>query len=91
MPPATGAGPPSSRRRPTAGTATTRAIPSATGLRTRCEAWQARDPLLVHEARLREAGVGDDEIKALESSVADALDGAVEAARRLAGPGRGHS
>ena len=48
--------------------------------------WEARDPLLAHEARLREAGVGDDEIKALESSVADELDGAVEAARRLASP-----
>ena len=43
---------------------------------------EARDPLLVHEARLREAGVGDDEIKALESSIADELDEAVEAARR---------
>ena len=29
-------------------------------------AWEARDPLLAHESRLREAGVGDDEIKALE-------------------------
>ena len=57
---------------------------------TRCSEWEARDPLLVHEGRLREAGVGDDEIKALESSVADELDGAVEAARRLAEPGRGH-
>ena len=78
--------PPSSRRRPIAGTATTRAIPSATGLRTRCEEWRARDPLLVHERRLREAGVGDDEIKALEASIAEELDGAVEAARRLADP-----
>ena len=34
------------------------------------------------------AGVGDDEIKALESAVADELDAAVEAARRLAEPGR---
>ena len=50
------------------------------------QGWQARDPLLVHERRLREAGVGDDEIKALESSVADELDGAVDAARRLPGP-----
>ena len=49
-------------------------------------AWEARDPLLAQESRLREAGVGDDEIKALESSVADELDGAVEAARRLASP-----
>ncbi|MGO8870183.1 MAG: pyruvate dehydrogenase complex E1 component subunit beta [Acidimicrobiales bacterium] len=48
--------------------------------------WKARDPLLVHEARLREAGVGDDELKVLESSVADGLDGAVEEARRLASP-----
>ena len=50
------------------------------------EEWEARDPLLAHELRLREAGVGDDEIKALESSVADELDGAVEAARRLPAP-----
>jgi 2-oxoisovalerate dehydrogenase E1 component len=49
-------------------------------------AWEARDPLLAHESRLRAVGVGDDEIKALESSVADALDGAVEAARPLASP-----
>jgi len=48
--------------------------------------WEARDPLLVHEALLREAGVGDDEIKALEASMADELDGAVEVARRLASP-----
>jgi 2-oxoisovalerate dehydrogenase E1 component len=49
-------------------------------------AWEARDPLPAHEGRLRAAGVGDDTIKALESSVADALDGAVDAARRLANP-----
>ena len=49
-------------------------------------AWQERDPLLVHLGRLRGAGVGDDEIKALESSIADELDGAVEVARRLASP-----
>ncbi len=49
-------------------------------------AWEARDPLLVHEGRLRTAGVGDDEIKALESSVADELDEAVAAARRLRSP-----
>ena len=48
--------------------------------------WEARDPLVVHGPRLREAGVGDSEIKALASSVADELDGAVEAARRLASP-----
>ena len=80
------AAPPSSKPPPTAGTATTKAIPSATDRRTRSEEWEARDPLLVHERRLREAGVGDDEIKALESSVADELDGAVEAARRLPAP-----
>ena len=49
-------------------------------------AWEARDPLPAHAGRLRDAGVGDDEIKALESSVADALDEAVEAARRLSNP-----
>ena len=50
------------------------------------EEWRARDPLLVHEAALRQAGVKDDELKALEASTAAALDGAVEAARRLANP-----
>jgi 2-oxoisovalerate dehydrogenase E1 component len=48
--------------------------------------WEARDPLLTHESRLRAAGVGDDEIKALGSSVADQLDEAVEAARGLTSP-----
>ncbi len=51
--------------------------------------WEARDPLLVHEATLQAAGVDGDRIKALESSVADALDEAVEAARRLANPKAG--
>ena len=51
--------------------------------------WEARDPLIAHEARLRGVGVGDDELKALESSVADGLDGAVAAARRLASPQAG--
>jgi 2-oxoisovalerate dehydrogenase E1 component len=49
-------------------------------------AWAARDPILAHERRLRAAGVGDDEMKALASSVASELDGALEAARRLAPP-----
>ncbi len=49
-------------------------------------AWEARDPLLVHERRLRAAGVEDGRIKALGFSVAVELDEAVEAARRLAGP-----
>jgi 2-oxoisovalerate dehydrogenase E1 component len=48
--------------------------------------WEGRDPLLVHEGRLREAGVTDDQIKELESSIADELDAAVEAARTLPGP-----
>ena len=48
--------------------------------------WEGRDPLLAHERRLREAGVADDELKALEASVASELDGAVEAARRLSAP-----
>jgi 2-oxoisovalerate dehydrogenase E1 component len=48
--------------------------------------WEARDPLLAHERRLRGAGIADDEIKALEGSIADELDGAVEAARRVANP-----
>ncbi len=49
-------------------------------------AWEERDPIPAHEARLRDAGIGDDELKALESSVADELDEAVEAARRLDSP-----
>ena len=48
--------------------------------------WRSRDPLLVHESLLRDAGVPDDQIKALEGSTAAALDSAVEAARRLARP-----
>ncbi|HEY8058151.1 MAG TPA: pyruvate dehydrogenase complex E1 component subunit beta, partial [Acidimicrobiales bacterium] len=48
--------------------------------------WEARDPLVVHAAVLRAAGVGDDVIESLESSVAQALDAAVEEARRLAAP-----
>ncbi len=49
-------------------------------------AWEARDPLLAHERHLRQAGAGDEEIKTLESSVAEQLDDAVETARRLATP-----
>jgi 2-oxoisovalerate dehydrogenase E1 component len=48
--------------------------------------WEARDPLLAHERVLRAEGVADDEIKALEASVAADLDGAVDAARRLTAP-----
>jgi 2-oxoisovalerate dehydrogenase E1 component len=52
--------------------------------------WEGRDPLVLHERRLRAAGVADDEIKALESSVSEQLDGAVEAARRLPSPDPAH-
>jgi 2-oxoisovalerate dehydrogenase E1 component len=48
--------------------------------------WQARDPLVVHAARLRADGVDDDTIKAIETSVSDELDRAVEAARAQASP-----
>ncbi|HEX5946802.1 MAG TPA: pyruvate dehydrogenase complex E1 component subunit beta [Acidimicrobiales bacterium] len=48
--------------------------------------WEERDPLLVHERRLREAGVGEDEITALASTVAEQLDAAVEAARAMPEP-----
>ncbi len=49
-------------------------------------AWEERDPLLLHQTRLRAAGVGEDEIEALRAAVITELDEAVEAARRLAGP-----
>ncbi|HXP32668.1 MAG TPA: dehydrogenase E1 component subunit alpha/beta [Acidimicrobiales bacterium] len=49
-------------------------------------AWGERDPIALHEQRLRQAGVHDDDIKALESSVAGELDEAVEAARALPAP-----
>jgi 2-oxoisovalerate dehydrogenase E1 component len=48
--------------------------------------WEARDPLLLHAARLRAAGVDDDEIAALEQEVARELDDAVAAARALPSP-----
>src|SRR6516162_9006791 len=48
--------------------------------------WEARDPIVRNERRVRDAGVSDDEIKALESTVASELDDAVEAARRLPNP-----
>jgi 2-oxoisovalerate dehydrogenase E1 component len=47
---------------------------------------QRGDPLEVQRQRLQAAGVADDEVQALESSVADELDRAVEAARRLSSP-----
>jgi 2-oxoisovalerate dehydrogenase E1 component len=50
------------------------------------QAWEARDPILLHASRLRAMGIGDDEIKALESSVTAQLDQAVETARQLEAP-----
>jgi 2-oxoisovalerate dehydrogenase E1 component len=50
------------------------------------QAWEARDPLIAHAERLRAAGLGDDEITAIEAAVARELDEAVEAARRLPSP-----
>jgi len=48
--------------------------------------WEARDPIVIHERRLRAAGIGNEAIKSLESSLADELDRAVEIARGLAVP-----
>jgi len=48
--------------------------------------WQARDPLVVHEQVLRDAGVADDEVAALRAAVDAELDAAVEAARAMAVP-----
>jgi 2-oxoisovalerate dehydrogenase E1 component len=48
--------------------------------------WEGRDPLVLHERRLRDAGVGDDDLKAVEAAVGEELDAAVDAARRLPGP-----
>ncbi len=53
------------------------------------EEWQTRDPLVLHRSRLLEAGVGVSELEALESSVADRLDEAVEKARTLDPPSAG--
>jgi 2-oxoisovalerate dehydrogenase E1 component len=48
--------------------------------------WEARDPLLLHADRLRAAGISDDEIASIESSVAQQLDEAVEDARGFKPP-----
>jgi 2-oxoisovalerate dehydrogenase E1 component len=48
--------------------------------------WKANDPLIRHAARLREAGIGDDEVASLESAVAAELDAAVDAARAMNQP-----
>ena len=50
------------------------------------QAWEARDPLLVHGSRLRQVGVGDVEIKAIEASITEELDEAVQVARRFGSP-----
>ncbi len=50
------------------------------------ESWQERDPLVVHTRCLRSAGIDDDTVSALESSVAHELDEAVDAARAFASP-----
>jgi 2-oxoisovalerate dehydrogenase E1 component len=48
--------------------------------------WEARDPLLVHARRLGSAGITDDVLQAMRSSVGRDLDDAVEAARQLTTP-----
>ena len=48
--------------------------------------WEARDPLLVHERRLRKAGIDDTVIDELRATVAHELDAAVDAARAMAAP-----
>jgi 2-oxoisovalerate dehydrogenase E1 component len=48
--------------------------------------WEARDPLLVHERRLRSTGVASDTIASMRASVAQELDDAVSVARRLSAP-----
>jgi pyruvate dehydrogenase E1 component alpha subunit len=50
--------------------------------REEVERWRARDPLLVHGARLRSSGALDDgALAAMERSVAAELDGALAQAR----------
>ncbi len=48
--------------------------------------WKQRDPLVVHAARLARAGVADDVIAEMESSVTAELDEAVVAARAFESP-----
>ncbi len=48
--------------------------------------WQQRDPLILHRQRLVDAGVPESDLKALEASVEQALDDAVEQASALAPP-----
>lgn len=48
--------------------------------------WQERDPLLVHAARLRNAGVSPEAVAATEAAVAQELDRAVAEAQGFARP-----
>jgi len=50
-------------------------------------AWQERDPVVLHASFLRSAGISDDAIGSLETSVALELDEAVQTARQFASPG----
>ena len=50
------------------------------------QAWQERDPLLVHAEAMRSAGVAESDIAAVERSVVDELDGALQTARSFAAP-----
>jgi 2-oxoisovalerate dehydrogenase E1 component len=50
------------------------------------QSWEARDPVLIHEQRLRAAGIGDEHVKSIWTAVAEKLDQDVETARRLAAP-----
>ncbi|MGZ4727273.1 MAG: alpha-ketoacid dehydrogenase subunit alpha/beta [Acidimicrobiales bacterium] len=48
--------------------------------------WKERDPLLLHAAALRSAGIGDDAIGSVVTSVAHELDEALQKARQCAEP-----
>ena len=50
------------------------------------QAWQERDPLVVHLAALRAAGIDDDTIHELERDIDEELDAAVTAARAMEDP-----
>jgi 2-oxoisovalerate dehydrogenase E1 component len=50
------------------------------------DAWKDRDPIILHAQYLESAGCSAAEIAALEASVTQELDEAVDAARRLAQP-----
>ena len=53
------------------------------------EEWKDRDPIVLHAKRLETAGISAARIASLESSVAQELDEAVEAAQGLAPPDAG--